>query len=136
MAKINIEFLEEEIEVIRRMDAEHYATGYFKELGYKVHFSKKIFADEKMMKRHNSCRSNNPRLAEIYFLYDDYPGVEECIHDPLGIPDLVLFKNGKFIFVEVKTGGDGIRSDQLKWMGRHNNIDIILFYLNQKIIKK
>ena len=133
---INIDFINEDIEVVKKIDAEHYATGYFKELGYKVYFSKKIFLDERKIRRRNPRGTNNSRLSEIYFLYYQHSWLRDCIQDSVGIPDLVMFKDRKVTFVEVKTSEDGLRGCQLKWMKRHNDVHTIVFYLNQIKIKK
>ncbi len=135
MANINIEFLEETISVDKKIDAEHYATGYFKELGWKVCFSKKINSEERKLSRKYSG-GYSPRLVEIAFLYDKYHGLKECVQDSLGVPDLVVFKDDKFKFIEVKTNSDGLSGDQLNWMKKHNDVDIAVFYLKQNIIKK
>jgi len=132
---INIEFLEENIDIDKKMDAEHYATGYFKELGYKVYFTKKILSEEKRLRKNSKFRSNNDKLVEIISLYENYPKLKKCVYDNIGSPDLVLFKDKKMIFVEVKTGEDGLRPYQIKWMRNHNDVKTIIFYLNQNIIK-
>jgi hypothetical protein len=133
---INISFIEEEITIDKKMDAEHYATGYFKNLGYQVYYSKKIFLEERKIKKSNMGEIWNNKLSKIMLLYNENPMLMECIHDPLGIPDLAIFKDGKFEFIEVKTGQDGLGSDQLKWMKNHPNVKISVFYLNQIIAKK
>ena len=135
MVNINIELLEEIISVDKKMNAEHYATGYFKELGWKVYFSKKINSEDRKLRRKYSG-GYIPKLVEIAFLYDKYPKLKECIQDSLGVPDLVVFKDGKFKFIEVKTNSDGLSGDQLNWMGKHNDVDIVVFYLKQNIIEK
>ena len=70
-------------------------------------------------------------MFDILCLYDNYSGLEECMKDRLGRPDLIIFKDNELIFVEVKTGQDGLRADQLRWMSEHNNFKIVIFYLNQ-----
>jgi len=132
---ININFIEENIDVVKNIDAEHYATGYFKNLGYKVYFSKKIFSDERKIRKNNVCNSHNEKLTEIVFLYDDHPALKKCIHDSLGIPDLVIFKDNNFEFIEVKTNQDGLSGDQMRWMKNHKETKTSIFYLNQTIIK-
>lgn len=131
---IVIDLITEEICVDKKTDAEHYATGYFKELGWKVYFSKKLNSEERELRK-NYYGGYSPKLVEIVSLYEKYPKLEECIRDSLGIPDLVMFKDDKYMFVEVKTDSDGLRVDQLIWMKTHNNVDIIVFHLKQEILK-
>ena len=123
--KNNLYFIDEEIETPIRMDAEHYATGYFKELGYKVYFTKDIYSSMK--------KGTNSKKFETLCLYDNYVGIRQCIEDVLGRPDLIILSKTKAIFVEVKTNGDNLSEVQMDWIMKHNNMETILFNLKQII---
>lgn len=105
---ININFYKS----IKKIDAEHYATGFFKEKGFKVFFSsnKKIF---------NEIPS---RFEEII----------SSLKDKNGRPDLFIFCGDNYYFVEVKNSNDYLRENQLNWVIRNPKVNFIIFYLNQK----
>ena len=48
-----------------------------------------------------------------------------------GMPDFIAFKGNRVIFIEVKTGEDGLRSSQIRWITQHPEYEVILFYLKQ-----
>jgi len=92
-------------------DAEHYATGYFKEKGFRVKFTK------------------NKEIKKL--ISSKYSNIINALDDIIGRPDLIILKDDYYYFVEVKTKDDGLNTNQLKWMIRNPNVEVIIFYLNQ-----
>ncbi len=50
-----------------------------------------------------------------------------------GIPDLVVFNNNEFFFVEVKDVTDTIKKSQIEWMQNNPHIKVVVYYLKQRV---
>ncbi len=95
-------------------DAEKYAIGYFEERGY-GEVGKSTIKSE--------VAWDNLRLVN---------GGDVITEHKAGKPDLVAFRGNNFIMIEVKTGGDGLRIEQLKWIYNHPTIRVIVFCLKKE----
>lgn len=49
----------------------------------------------------------------------------------VGIPD--LYVKDENYFIEVKTNGDGLRAEQLKWILENKDKEVVVFFLKQNI---
>jgi|TARA_Y100000310_G_scaffold340893_1_gene438212 hypothetical protein len=54
----------------------------------------------------------------------------------IGLPDLYVVKGEEKYFIEVKTNGDGLRTEQLEWILNNPRKKVIVFCLKQKIYKE
>ncbi len=117
----NIRVILHNIDTYKKIDAEKYAIDFFKSEGFEI--------VDKFKDINVSMGTPPYTIQDLKNNSDHY----------LGRPDLVaVFTEGKdeFILIEVKTNGDGLRYEQVKWIESHPNITTVVFYLNQNIIKK
>lgn len=94
-----------------KVDAEEFASNYFKLYGFDD-----CFKFSKARGRINNTSYN------------------ELINDVVGRPDLIALKDKEICLIEVKTNRDGLRREQAKWIDKHTNFNVIIFYLEQKFI--
>lgn len=105
------------INVPIRIDAEEYFIDKFKKEGYECYKSR----------GEHIVYSNIDNYALIDFLKKETRN---------GIPDLVAFNSKKFFFIEVKSEDDTLRKSRLNWIKNHPNVEVIVYYLKQKISKE
>ncbi|GAM78103.1 hypothetical protein JCM19241_4808 [Vibrio ishigakensis] len=50
-----------------------------------------------------------------------------------GMPDLIAFKDGQYLWVEVKGPGDKLQDNQIRWMGEFERLGVhfCVAYVNQ-----
>ena len=54
-----------------------------------------------------------------------------------GHPDFIFTDSeGVKLYVEIKTNGDGLKMEQVKWVKEHPEIEVLVYYLNQTNDKK
>jgi len=110
-------------------DAEHFCSGFLLKKGWKVYFTKDCASFKKIKKKLIDCDHSlnylNPKFQKYIF---------SAMQDRLGRPDLICFKDGRIMFVEVKTGSDGLRGEQIRWMIKHESewYDLMVFYVGCK----
>jgi len=49
---------------------------------------------------------------------------------------LVVFNGNDFFLVEVKSRGDGLKMDQIRWIKNHPHILVVILYVNTRISQK
>lgn len=111
-----VQFRSETIHVYEeRIDAEEYVLKKFMSLGWNGIYSK---TGNKSFQDLTNRIPNQVRLC----LFEE---------DKVGMPDLFVYHNSSYAFIEVKTNNDCLRPDQMMWIKNHPNIIIIIFYLEQ-----
>lgn len=114
----NLSFRFEKIETSDMLPSEDYAMSYYRKLGWDI-----VVKTNKAWRYHNIDIPNE--IREIF-----YPGRK------VGRPDLIAISKTnplKYLFIEVKTGFDGLREGQLKWIKNHPKIPVEVFHLTQNI---
>lgn len=54
-----------------------------------------------------------------------------------GVPDFMAFNdNGEYLFVEVKSSGDGLRGTQLKWLRDFTGVNMEIWFADERNIEK
>lgn len=53
-----------------------------------------------------------------------------------GIPDLVVFNNNEFFFIEVKDVTDTIKKSQIEWIKNNPHVKVVVYCLKQRINSK
>lgn len=110
----NIKVIFHDIEVFEKIDAEDYVIKYFKNDDYKY------------------VVKWNDQSINWLVLPLDIQQIRYVQQHRKGRPDLLVYGNDDIYFlVEVKTNGDGLRAEQMRWIQNHPNICTIVFYLNQ-----
>jgi len=49
-----------------------------------------------------------------------------------GVPDLFVYSNNTYFFVEVKSRNGGLRMEQVTWISKHDSEPVKIFYLTQE----
>lgn len=112
--KLSVEY--ETIKTQCIINAEQYFIRKFKDRGFECYKTQSSEINEK-------CSNNNV----INFLKEEKRN---------GIPDLVVFNSDRFFFIEVKTGTQSLLKSQVEWIRNHKNIEVIVYYLSQKLVKE
>jgi len=107
----NLKFLYEEVETAEIINAEDYVKKKFEEQGFKVI---KTAEQSKFAERNSLRHILSSSLKDI------------------GKPDFYCIDNNGFeFFIEVKTGRDGLKGNQMKWIINNPFCLVYVFYLNQ-----
>lgn len=114
----NISVRIEEITVTKKINAEDHVINILKNDGFEI-----VGRYKDVINKINT--TTNPDLNNI--VYNE---------SHIGRPDLLVVGNGDFFFVEVKTGADGLRVEQIEWIKKHPHIDVFIFYIKQNIKKE
>ena len=106
---MNIDFKIEKICVTNRINAEDYFIEKYRKEGYNCCKSKQI-------KDNINNNHLNNLMKNIIFK---------------GIPDLVVWNENEFFFIEVKTNGDSLRTSQIDWINKYPKINVTVYHLEQ-----
>lgn len=108
---INLYTIFEKIRVEKKIDAEVWVKKYFEEKGYEV-------------------RRDHPTVRSL-----KYVGKPDFVICPFmfDLNGEKIFSDSSF-FVEVKTNGDGLKREQMRWIKDNPNYKVIVFYLEQEVI--
>lgn len=49
-----------------------------------------------------------------------------------GVPDLIVYKDESYFFVEVKSSNGGLRLEQVSWINKNDSEPVKIFYLTQE----
>lgn len=113
----NIRAIFHEIRTERRLDAEECAIEFFKAEGFKI-----------------IGRCSDPKTLWNCPVPES---LNRILTEPIkGRPDLIGLSGESYIFIEVKTNGDGLRCEQMEWLNSHPSVNVIIFYLKQNVIKE
>jgi len=107
----NLKFIYEEVKTTERLNAENYVKKKFESQGFKVI---KTTQQSKFAERNGLQYVLSNSLKDI------------------GKPDFYCIDNNGFeFFIEVKTGQDGLKGNQMKWIIDNPFCLVYVFYLNQ-----
>jgi len=118
----NLKFFCLDIEKDEKVDAEEYVIKYYKDRNFDI------------VSRFTRYNTSINKKEFVYFP-SNLQAMFESKHS-FGRPDLFVLdkESGRFFLVEVKTGDDGLRHNQGKWIATHPGIEVVVFYLNQNLL--
>jgi hypothetical protein len=125
----NLSFKVIEIERINSINAEEYVRKIYIDLGIKIGRLRDLLNEA-----HNSIPKELIRIR-----YKDFIGMPDFLVIPRYKDDYGITSNyytskaEDFFFIEVKTNGDGLRCEQMEWIKRHPEIQVLVIYLKQMI---